>query len=326
MSGPFGYMAGLALLLVYVYASLAPFEWDRPQSVNNGATKSIQGVLFSTPGILLSPEPPQWLDDVIRSNQFSIRLRVSTASLTQRGPARIFTVSLDPYHRNLTIGQEGTSLVVRLRTVNTTLDGQPEYVISDVFTTLQQLVIELDVDHRALSLRINGKIAHVDALPSLPLANWDPTYRMGLGNELTGDRPWLGEIAQATFEVKGKSFDCVNGEKLERPGIYWPMPSWQRIISFLDVRAWQKTDVLLNMMCFVPLGFVLAFLQPTSKSFWLVIGFVAMLSLTVEVAQIGFAQRYSSAIDVMMNILGAAIGATLARRLAPGKASQKLPL
>lgn len=49
------------------------------------------------------------------TSQLSIRLSMATEDLDQVGPARILTISEDPYLRNLTFGQEGDDLVMRFR-------------------------------------------------------------------------------------------------------------------------------------------------------------------------------------------------------------------
>lgn len=213
------------------------------------------------------------------------------------------------------IGQKGSSLVLRLRTTDTTLNGQPEYFIPEVFTDSKWHDIELNVGDQQVTLRIDGEVALFEELPPLPLKNWDRSYQVALGNELTGDRPWLGSVMRAEVEVDGQFFECLNGESLELPETYWPMPGWKTllIVPFL-IEEWKwKVDVIPNFACFVPLGFVLALLRPTQSSFWLVVGFVALLSLTVELAQLGFDQRYPSALDWMMNVLGAALGAGCAK-------------
>jgi VanZ family protein len=307
MQGPTGYAAAATIILFYIFFSLTPFRWAPPQKVINGAVQTDGAVRFATPGIVRSINPPDWLRDIIQSNSFTLRLRATPASEDQVGPSRIFTISLDTYHRNLTVGQEGTALVLRLRTTETDLDGQPEYVIRQVFEESQLCEIELNVGDEMASLYINGKLALEQVLPLSPLENWDANYRMALGNELTGDRPWLGEIEQADVEVKGQLFDCLTDAAFERPESYWPMPNWERIVSVTDARQWHTWDVFLNLVCFIPLGFCLAFTEPTRRSFWLAICFVAVLSLSIEMVQVAF-ERHPSAIDWIMNVLGAVIG------------------
>jgi len=62
------------------------------------------------------------------------------------------------------------------------------------------------------------------------------------------------------------------------------------------------------------LGFALSFVQSTQRSLWSVVIFVAVLSLIVELLQFGFDERFPSALDWMMNILGTALGVVCSRR------------
>jgi hypothetical protein len=307
MSGAAGYATAVAIVVLYIYVALTPFHWAPPQRVKNGAEEFDQGVRFPTAGILRSPGAPNWILDAIRYNNFSLRLSAAPASVTQAGPARIFTVSIDPYHRNITIGQDGTSLVLRLRTIETDLDGQPEFVIPKVFGDTHRREILLEVHDETLSLQIDGENTFSKEIPASALSNWDRTYCMLLGNEYTGDRPWLGEINRAQVTINGRLFDCLLPSAWERPDTYWPAPNWERIVSISDPRGWHTRDVLLNLICFVPLGFSLSFVWPTREWFWLTVFSVALLSFSIEVLQLVF-ERHPSAIDWIMNLFGAAIG------------------
>jgi VanZ family protein len=292
--------------------SFRPFRWEIPI---NAATRTPHKICLDGPGLLKSPRPAGWLGNVIQQGEFMLRLRVSPSSIDQSGPARIFTVSVDTLHRNLTIGQEGSSLIVRLRTTDTTLNGTPPYVLPATFRDSQWSDIDLSICDGQLTLQIDGNVVVSEQLPAAPLENWDPSYHVALGNELTGDRPWLGEISRAEVEVNGELFNYLNGEVLEQPAFYRPMPGWKAIMvdPFLSENANSKADAMLNLICFIPLGFVLGFVRPTRGSFWAVVVFVAVLSLLVELCQLGFAQRFPSCLDWLMNVFGAALGVEVAR-------------
>jgi len=74
---------------------------------------------------------------VAATSTFTMFLTFATDDTQQAGPARIVSVSRDPYHRNITVGQQGADLRIRIRTFVTTENGdRPEYCIPDVFTDL----------------------------------------------------------------------------------------------------------------------------------------------------------------------------------------------
>ncbi len=83
-------------------------------------------------------------DRINTSRQFTVAITVATFDLTQAGPARIVTVSEDPFHRNLTLGQAGTRLALRWRSPLTGENGMtPELQFPGVFSSFepQRIVI-----------------------------------------------------------------------------------------------------------------------------------------------------------------------------------------
>lgn len=73
-------------------------------------------------------------EKLIESSQFTLDIIIATADLQQIGPARIISISNDPFHRNLTVSQAGDSLSIRLRTPLTGENGLwPELIIPKVF-------------------------------------------------------------------------------------------------------------------------------------------------------------------------------------------------
>jgi glycopeptide antibiotics resistance protein len=83
-------------------------------------------------------------DRINNSGQFTVALTVASLDLKQEGPARILTISRDPFHRNLTLGQEGRHLALRWRSPLTGENGMtPEIQFPEVFDSFepQRMVI-----------------------------------------------------------------------------------------------------------------------------------------------------------------------------------------
>ncbi len=117
-------------------------------------------------------------------------------------PARIVTLSTDINQRNFTLGQSNNQYVMRLRTTTTGLNGTEPVVEGGSVNPnqLTHLVYTRDRAGNAV-LYVNGQRQQRGQI-SGNLSNWNETYRLALGNELTGDgqrpaqegqRPWLGE-------------------------------------------------------------------------------------------------------------------------------------
>ncbi len=90
---------------------------------------------------------------LMASSEFTVMLSVSAADLQQSGPARIVSVSATPHFRNLTLGQEGQDLVVRIRTPGTGLNGTlPEYIVPDFFVDQAPHNLALTYDSLGLTV------------------------------------------------------------------------------------------------------------------------------------------------------------------------------
>jgi len=75
---------------------------------------------------------------LVDSSQFTLSFLVTSTNQYQTGPARIVSLSVDAFHRNLTIGQDGANLIIRLRTLATGDNGmKPELSIPEVFADNQ---------------------------------------------------------------------------------------------------------------------------------------------------------------------------------------------
>ena len=128
---------------------------DRRQILSAFVPQSAEQASFSTSGVVLGPT--SWLatekavaplaNRVNVSGQFTVAMTVATLDLTQPGPARIVTVSLDDGRRNLMLGQDWTHLAVRWRSPITGRNGtSPELQFPGVFRSLepQRLVVTSD--------------------------------------------------------------------------------------------------------------------------------------------------------------------------------------
>lgn len=98
---------------------------------------SSTGMESTTPASVL-------VEQIVDSAQFTVLASIAAEESVQTGPARIVSISLDTVQRNLTLGQQGTDLVIRLRTPVTGNNGDmPEFHIPDVFTdsAYHQLIV-----------------------------------------------------------------------------------------------------------------------------------------------------------------------------------------
>ncbi len=132
------------------------------------------------------------------SNAVTIEGWLNPSNTTQKGPARIVTISAGSNDRNITLGQglwgdqPGDLYNLRLRTTATNSNGQPEFTTAagTLSTALTHVVATRDAGG-AIKFYLNGAQVVASTL-SGNLSNWNAAYKIGLANEFGADRPWLG--------------------------------------------------------------------------------------------------------------------------------------
>jgi len=312
-------------LAVYAVAGLSSRRFDpQPPWIENGVVPAGDGgLLFLAPGSARAAGPPEWVPEVIRDSSFELTLEARSFVERQYGPARIFTISLDTGHRNLTVGQQGGGLVVRLRTVATDDNGLPAFEIPDVFADGEVHRIAVTVDGGSLHLAVDGDPARRISLPDHPLRNWDPAYPLLLGNEEGGRRPWLGEIHRATVRVKERKFEYADPQALiipeyvqlrgSAPESIEPAGGEARMPLSANTRA-AIHDAAKNLCGFIPLGLMLVLLWRRLTLPWVMMA-CGLFSLLIEAAQVVVPGRYPHFADFLLNVLGGVLGALLGRTI-----------
>eukprot|EP00913_Durusdinium_trenchii_P010859 g10188.t1 len=140
-----------------------------------------------------SDKPATRLVSAIRkSGEITIEAWVRPAKLDQTGPARMVTISKNANERNVTLGQDRNRFETRLRTTKTSKNGIPA-TTSPAGSLSARLMHVVYSRNRAGQARI-----HIDGKQRAQrrvagtTSNWNGAFRLALGNELSGDRPWLG--------------------------------------------------------------------------------------------------------------------------------------
>ncbi|MBC8105763.1 MAG: VanZ family protein [Anaerolineae bacterium] len=96
--------------------------------------------------------------ELTTSNAFTIAITASSARPDQFQTARLMTISAGAHHRNFTIGQDSTNLIVRVRTGVTGENGSaPEFVLADVFADETPRRIVVTFADALLKVFIDGK-------------------------------------------------------------------------------------------------------------------------------------------------------------------------
>ena len=85
------------------------------------------------------------------------------------------------------------------------------------------------------------------------------------------------------------------------------------LIPFLYITDYEvKREALINIIgnvsLFIPTGIILPILYKRLNSFWKVLAVGALISLCIEIIQLPFSVRASDVDDLILNVLGVAIG------------------
>ncbi|MBN1675109.1 MAG: FecR domain-containing protein [Kiritimatiellae bacterium] len=175
------------------------------------------GLALPASNMIRSQQPARKIVQACRqTEELTIEAWLRPLRVDQQGIARILTCSQNTgLARNFSLGMEyryapwGASYVTRMRsTVAEGEGGYPEiYTLRDLVTTRLTHVVFCRDRHDKLLFYVNG----VDQYGAITygdqhtfyaqrretggrFSNWDPRLPLVLGNELTGDRPWLGEL------------------------------------------------------------------------------------------------------------------------------------
>ena len=130
---------------------------------------------------------------VIASGAITVEAWVKPANLTQTGPSRIVTCSVDTSNRNFQIAQKAGQFNARVRSTTTGLNGSsPEVNAGAVDLALTHYVMTRD---NGGTVRLYENAVEItDVAQGGEVTNWDASYRLAIANELSRDRDWLGEI------------------------------------------------------------------------------------------------------------------------------------
>jgi hypothetical protein len=165
------------------------------------------------------------LADLIRSTgEYSIEAWVVPANVTQEGPARIIGYSAGTAARNFTLGQTQYNYDFLHRSGTTDGNGEPALSTADaderLQATQQHVVVTFDPAN-GRRIYVNGVYTgDLDPSAGGSLADWDDTYALVLGNEVSGNRPWAGKLRLVAIHNRAlttgqilQNFEAGVGEK-----------------------------------------------------------------------------------------------------------------
>lgn len=150
---------------------------------------------------------------ITTTGEYSVEAWVVPDNVVQEGPARIVSYSGSVDARNFTLAQTMYSYNYLNRSSLSDGNGEPALSTADaderLQATLQHVVLTFDpVNGRRIY--VNGEFSgDVDTDSSAILSQWDDSYALVLGNEVSGNRPWQGSIRFLAIHKRALSAEDI---------------------------------------------------------------------------------------------------------------------
>ncbi|MCB1646125.1 MAG: LamG domain-containing protein [Pseudomonadales bacterium] len=146
----------------------------------------------------LSSTSAKLYDLITATSEYSVEVWVAPANVSQDDSARIVSYSGSDSERNFTLGQSLYNYDFLNRSSENDANGMPALSTADadeiLQATLQHVVVTYDpIQGRAIY--VNGIDTGVaDNTEGGSLADWDRTFALTLGDEVSGNHPFMGTI------------------------------------------------------------------------------------------------------------------------------------
>lgn len=318
-------VATLLLLWCLLATALAlrpfTFDWSCLVCRNGATTSEVAGQLaFPTEGMARTAVPTSFFERLRAAEAFEIEARFTPYNTWQTGPARILSYSAGPRRWNLMLGQRGRDLVLRIKT-NTAAArrGMAQLIVPDVLVENRMVHVRAVHDAGGTAIAVDGiEKLRVDG-PKMDLATWDPDFSLLIGNEATGNRPWLGSVTQIVIRAGPggpllADFDFTGAPPPAAPvlgasDLYLPA-------AFLGFGLRDETfgaeSLLLHVAMLLPVGFLFPILLSEERSggsrLALTMLVVFLFALAIEIAQHFTTNRTTSVLDLVAGLFGGIFG------------------
>ncbi|BAY35577.1 hypothetical protein NIES2107_74890 (plasmid) [Nostoc carneum NIES-2107] len=144
------------------------------------------------------------------SGEITLEAWVKPSNANQCNRSRIISLSSNNGQRNFTLSQDSDKYIFRLRTTQSGDDGMKSLETPDglVKSELLHLVYSRSQNGKTVCYVNSNEVASQDILGNF--CNWDNGLEFALANELTKDRPWLGEYHLVAIYNRALSAEEVN--------------------------------------------------------------------------------------------------------------------
>jgi hypothetical protein len=132
---------------------------------------------------------------------FTVTARVRPANIDQTGPSRIVSIAEGTrfFEQNMIVGIVESDLVVRVRVRP---DRFETFTAPDVFTPGAEHAVVVSFGDGVLTVMIDGSERLREKADRSTFVNWSTNFPLNVGNELTDDRIFAGDISDVRVEAR----------------------------------------------------------------------------------------------------------------------------
>jgi hypothetical protein len=337
--------AGLLLALaVYFLGTLLPWEPLNPFARSKFSVTRRGGLRFDPPSLFHSDFQP-WLAELeaVKTGRFSLAFSLLSERFDQGQSSRIVSYSVDEGNPTFMFSQRREHLLVHF--------GSQVVYLPRLFVPGERHDYVIVLDHGSIAGYVDGALRVREELPG-ERGPWTPGY-LSLANEITGDRPFVGELYELAFiprpltagDVASRRvsratageialhhdetsqrlwFQGSSGQELRLQRVAWPYrnkwATWP--LPYESSRQFLR-DSLFNMLATIPIGLLWALWRTRAVASqrwappWASAGLLQLACAAVAESSQFFStgDRFSNWKDVVTNTLGAVLGACLGQLL-----------
>jgi len=321
-------------LVLVVGATFWPFNFFQENLVRPAAGS---GLTFTDPATAYTEGPAAGLEDL---KEFTIHLDLETEIPGQS--AWILGYGADFERLNLLVGLYLNNLIVELHRG----DHRMRASVEEGLRAGERSSLVIVGTRHSLSVFVNGTLRREVSRERDDDTEWAASYPLVLGTRSDGKYAWTGTLYRVEMFNRATSPDLIAGDSLftagepllrydfgDLAGGFVPNKGTGRIgplvvpsafvpfrrAVFMDLEEpgsrYLWGDIFLNVLVFLPIGFMLGAILSGRLPGGIIIPLVIMatfgLSLTIEMLQVYLPRRWSTLTDVASNTGGGLIGAIL---------------